>query len=263
MDYIQAIELRHAVRTYNKNIALTDEQITQVKQDIKDAESPFGGEIQVKLHKFNLEGSIKPTTYGAIDGASWYILIGIADNQESYLTAGFKMGKVALQLIGMGLGTNFLTDTFKGSTFAKIADFGPETPLHVIMPVGVPAEKMRLTEKLTHFALGSSNRKAFDDLFSEDDFGKPVSVENPFHKPLEYMRTAPSAYNKQPWRALVKGNTVYFYETDAADATFGVGIALSIFYYSLLQLGLKGSFAQPDGAPDHDGYKPLAKFTLD
>lgn len=212
MDYIKAIELRRAVRTYDASRPMTDKQISVIRKTIEEAQSPFGGQVAVRLHKFDLTGKQTPSTYGSVSGASWFMLVGFPEDKESMLSAGFRQAQVALKIFSMGLGTNWMTDTFKGSQFIEAAGFPASTPLHVIMPVGYPAEKQRMVEKLTHKFLGSASRKPYDTLFFSGNFDKPVDKDSPFYRPLEYMRSAPSAYNKQPWRALVDGRRIYFYQ---------------------------------------------------
>ncbi|MDE5849316.1 MAG: hypothetical protein K2H38_04170 [Muribaculaceae bacterium] len=162
MDYIKAMEARRAVRTYNPDKPLSDKEISEIQESIDSAESPFGGHVAVKMHHFDLEGKQTPSTYGSVSGASWYMLVGFPEDRNSALSAGFKQAQVALTIFSMGLGTNWMTDTFSGSVFQKAADFPSETPLHVIMPVGYPADKQRLVEKLTHKMLGSATITFFE-----------------------------------------------------------------------------------------------------
>lgn len=256
MNYIADMEARKAVRTFNPDKPVSDAQIEEIKKAIQDARSPFGGEIAVKMHRFDLKGKLKPSTYGSVEGAAWYILIGIADNPESYLSTGFRMEQVVLKIFDMGLGTNFMTDTFRGGAFADAADFPTATPLHVIMPVGMPAERERFVEKLTHMALKSRTRKPFEETFGD------VSEDSVFRMPLEMMRLAPSGYNRQPWRAVVDGNTVWFYQVPSDDSLIGMGNGLANFYLALKQSGNDGSFSSPENAPVRDGWQPVTKFTL-
>lgn len=256
MDYIADIEKRKAVRTFDATKPLTQEQTERIRKAIDSAVSPFGGNISVKLHKFDLKGKLKPSTYGSVEGASWYILVGIEDTPESYLTAGFRMEQVDIQIVDMGLGTNFMTDTFRSGAFTEAAGFPSDTPLHVIMPVGVPAEKERLVEKITHLALKSRSRKPFEETFGD------VPEESVFRMPLEMMRLAPSAYNKQPWRAQVDGNSVWFYQEPSTDSLIGMGTGLANFFLALRQEGKEGKFTKPADAPMHDGWEFVTKFTL-
>lgn len=257
MNYIADMEARRAVRTFNTSKPLSATQVGEIKKAIEGAASPFGGTISVKMHKFDLKGKLKPSTYGSVEGAEWYILVGIARTPESYLTTGFRMEQVVLKIVDMGLGTNFMTDTFKGGAFADAAGFPEETPLHVIMPVGTPADKERLIEKMTHLALKSRTRRPFEETFGD------VAESSPFRQPLEMMRLAPSAYNKQPWRAHVDGNAVWFYQAPSDDSLIGMGNGLANFWLTLRQNGLYGKWSEPADAPMHEGWQPVTKFTLD
>lgn len=260
MDYIKAIEDRHSVRTFNPEKPLSEKEIAEIQEAIDRAESPFKGYVEIGLHQFNLKGNQRPSTYGSVSGARWYILVGFSEDRDSELSAGFKTAQVALKIFSIGLGTNWMTDTFKGSVFSAAANFPDSTPLGIIMPVGYPAEKPKLAERLTHRIIGSASRKPFDTLFFEGDFATPVSDRNPFYKPLQYMRSAPSAYNKQPWRALVKENVIYFYQTPGKDSLIGMGIGLAMFYFSLIQLGGKGTWGGVGNAPAREGWEPIVSF---
>lgn len=262
MDYIKAIEDRHAVRSYDASRHLTNNDITTIRNAIEEAQSPFGGDVVVTLHKFDLEGKQTPSTYGSVSGANWFMLVGFPEDKDSMLSAGFRQAQVALKIFSMGLGTNWMTDTFKGSQFIEAAQFPDSTPLHVIMPVGYPAEKQRLVEKLTHKVLGSGSRKPFDALFFSGNFDKPVDKASPFYMPLEYMRSAPSAYNKQPWRALVDDKRIFFYQEPSRDSLIGMGIGLAQFYFSLIQLGFSGKWVADEKMPEHEGWDPITVFEL-
>lgn len=255
MNIIEAIRARHAVRTYKKDAEVTPEQIQAIQKKIDETTSPFGGEIAVKLHHFDLTKET-PNTYGSVKGASWYILVGASDTPESILTLGFRMEQVALKIFEMGLGVNFITATFKGSSFITAADFPDITPLRVIMPFGVPSGKERLVEKLTHFFMKSRDRKPFDETF------EGVDKNSVFREPLEMMRLAPSAYNRQPWRAVVDGNSVWFYQVPSHNSLIGVGNGLANFYLTLKYNGKEGTFSKPTDAPSREGWEFVNKFTL-
>lgn len=255
MNIVQAMKMRHAVRTFKKDAELTPQQIADIRKAIDESYSPFGGEITVRLHKFDLDKE-KPNTYGSVEGASWYILIGASDTPESILTLGFRMEQVVLKIFEMGLGVNFITATFKGSSFIDAAKMPERTPLRVIMPFGVPSGKERIIEKLTHLFMRSRKRKPFKETFENVEKG---SV---FYEPLEMMRLAPSAYNRQPWRAIVEDNAIWFYHIPSHNSLIGMGNGLCNFYFTLKQNGYDGTFSKSDNAPVHDGWEYVTKFTL-
>ena len=90
-------------------------------------------------------------------------------------------------------------------------------------------------------------------MFFQDDFQTPLSKEqeDKFAFPLEMVRLAPSASNKQPWRILLKDGNVHFFEYKTpkySDAfaydiqRIDMGIAAAHFNHSVKELGISGKF---------------------
>lgn len=263
MNIKDIIRARKSVRTFDENRSLTASDVEAIENAIKEANSPFGGKYTIEFKKFNLKGPQSPSTYGTISGASWYLLMGIHDDETSALSAGFAMEQVVLKATGLDLGTCWMALTFKGKDFMHDSDMPADQPLRIISPVGFPAKKKRIIESLTRFSLGSANRKPMDDLFSEGSFGQPVSKENPLYEPLEMMRLAPSAKNTQPWRALVQGDSVWFYYVDKSEASLlDLGIGLCHFYLTLKASGGDGTWSKAEDAPERKDYIPVMKFTI-
>lgn len=258
----EIIVKRVSVRTYDGSRQLSDEVVEQIRQSIANASAPFGGKFTIDFKKFDLKGPQSPSTYGVVSGASWYLLMGIHDDEISALSAGYAMEKVVLEATGIGLGTCWMALTFKGSDFTKESQMPADEPLRIISPVGYPAAKRKMLESLTRVTLGSSRRKPMDDLFSEGDFGTPVRVDSVFYEALSMMRLAPSAKNTQPWRALVRGNEVWFYYEKKSEASIlDLGIGLCHFDLTLKAAGREGTWAKSTDAPQRKGYIPVIKYS--
>lgn len=248
------ISERSSVRTFDKQRPLSQQDVETLRDAVSGATTPFGGKISIALKEFAIEGTFKPSTYGTINGASWYFLMGTDSSEEAQLSLGFRMEQVVLKATSMGLGTCWIAATFKGTTFASAADFPEDTPLQIVMPVGYPAQKKSILEKITRAAAGSAKRKPMADLFI-------VGPESKFYEPLEMMRLAPSSTNSQPWRAMVEGGTVYFYYENKSKASIlDLGIGLSHFYLSAKENGIEGELSICREAPAHDKWIPLVKF---
>lgn len=248
------IEERRSVRSFNTNKPMTEKEAATLRSAFDDAQSPFGGKVSVELKQFDLEGDFRPSTYGTISGASWYFLMGTDSTEEAQLSLGFRMEQVVLKATSMGLGTCWIAATFKGTTFADAAKFPAATPLQVVMPVGYPAEKKSIKEKLMRATLGSAKRKPMADLFI-------VKEDSDFYEPLEMMRLAPSSTNSQPWRAEVDGEAVYFYYEKKSEASIlDLGIGLSHFYLAAKEKGIEGDLSICKKAPAHSKWIPLVKF---
>lgn len=83
-----------------------------------------------------------------------------------------------------------------------------------VTPVGYPAKKNALRENMMRKGVRADTRYDLSAIVFEGEAGKPLSEKSRerFGKALEHVRWAPSAVNKQPWRMIVKDETVFFYE---------------------------------------------------
>lgn len=264
MTIEDAIINRKSVRTFNTQISLTENQIDEIKNAIANATSPFGNEFTIFLKKFDLKGPQKPGTYGTISGAEWYLLLGISDSSPfAPLSAGFAMEQVILKATELGLGTCWIALTFNKEAFAHSTDFPEGESLKIISPIGFPAKHRRLLESLTRVSLGSSNRLSFDKLFFNNNFEEPVKESNVYYNALQMMRLAPSAKNSQPWRALIKGNDIYFYYINKSESSLlDLGIALCHFDLTLKSEGKSGEWILTENTPVHKNYIPVVKYSL-
>ena len=249
MNIIDIIKRRKSVRSFNGK-PLSPEMADKLHEAIKDSDSPFGGNVTIRLKYFDLKAGYKPGTYGMIKGATNFFLLGYGSDEESALAAGFRFEQVVLKACEMELGTCWIAGTFKGQDFDRDETWPEGENLRGVCPVGIP-EKPRLFEKLGRMAMGSDRRKPFGELFYADDFKQPLSPDGHFGESLEMMRLAPSSTNSQPWRALVKCDTVHFYYKPKSHlSTLDCGIGLSHFYLTEKYLGRKGEFyRQPDSLP--------------
>ncbi len=252
MNIIEAIKQRRSVRSFDGE-SLTGEQKTMLGNAIAESTSPFGGSVSIRLKHFDLKAGYKPSTYGTIRGAEDYFLLGIADGEDSALSAGYRFEQVVLKAGMAGLGTCWIAATFKGSVFNRDETWPDGEQLRIVCPVGTPAG-MGFREKLTRLAVGSKNRKPFDELFLSIDGKTSVDTDSTFHEALEMMRLAPSSTNSQPWRALVADDAVHFYYIDKSEASvLDTGIGICHFDLTMQYQGKKGSFSKlstPPSAPD-------------
>lgn len=260
MNIIEAIKTRKSVRTFTGS-PLTAEQSGAIRKAIAEATEPFGAQVSIKLAEVDLDGPYKPGTYGVITGASSYLLMGIADNRESQLGAGFLMEQVVLRATEMGLGSCWIAATFKNSDFEAKANFGDERPLRIVIPVGEPAGHKRFLEKATRYLVKSDKRKPFGELFYSGDFEHPLPENSQFAEALEMMRLAPSSTNSQPWRAVVEGDKVHFYYADKSKCSIlDCGIGICHFYLTEQYNNTPGTFTHASH-PRTEKYHYLTTYT--
>jgi hypothetical protein len=74
---------------------------------------------------------------------------------------------------------------------------------------------MSLRESMMRKGVKADSRLPFEELFFSGSFDTPLTPgeAGKLKEALEMVRLAPSAVNKQPWRAVVCGDRVHFYET--------------------------------------------------
>lgn len=96
MNIIEVIKERRSVRSFNGE-SLSQAQRNELKNAINTVESPFGGNVTIRLQSFDIKDGFKPSTYGMIKGAVDFFLLGIKDDKQSALTAGFKFEQVVLK----------------------------------------------------------------------------------------------------------------------------------------------------------------------
>ena len=103
--------------------------------------------------------------------------------------------------------------------------------------------------------LKADERIPFEQLFFDKQYGNQLAISSAgiYADALEMARWAPSAGNKQPWRAVVSDDVVHFYkEKSLKDSPLGdvqkvdVGIALAHFDLTMREDGHNGRFVETD-----------------
>lgn len=248
----ELVKTRRSVRTYT-NTPIPQEMKDQISNYIQTLKSPFPAETAFKLIETLQEpNGVKLGTYGMIKGAS--VFIGAAtDNSEFAVEGlGYEFEQLILFLTSHGLGTCWLGGTFNRGEFKKAMGCADGALFPAISPVGY-FERKSFRETLVRGVARSDTRKAWENLYFEGDFKTPLKSEvaGTYAFPLEMVRLAPSASNKQPWRIVKSGDTYHFYEykTPGYSGAFNfdmqgidMGIAACHFHLAVLEKGLKGSF---------------------
>ena len=250
----EIIKSRRSVRTFN-NTALSEEQKAQINQYMEHVESPFEGALRFKLidKENSADSSKKIGTYGVINGAKQFICIAIKKNEpNAILNLGYTFEKIVLFLTSLNLGTCWLGGTFNRGSFAAAMQLQEDEMLPIVSPVGKAAVNKSLLEKMMRRVSGGDNRKPFNTIFFLNNFETPLTEElaSVYKTPLEMVRVAPSASNKQPWKILKIGNDFHFYinhkdgySTSINDFSKNdLGIAMCHFELTAIEKGLKGKW---------------------
>lgn len=249
------IRQRKSIRTFDGK-PLREEDRSALEAYMASLTNPFSVPVIFRL----LDGKEHGLSSAVIVGTDTYLAAKVEKVPNFEIAYGYSFEKVCLYALSRGLGTVMLAASLSRAAFEKAMEVKEGEVMPVASPVGYPAEKQSIRESLMRKGLKADERKPFDRLFFEGNFNQPLLQTNPYAKALEMARWAPSAGNGQPWRAVVDGDSIHFYEAKSMkDSSLGdiqkvdVGIALSHFDMTMEE-AFKGtySFSEPVIAAPED-----------
>ena len=259
MTIIETIKTRISCRTYS-NRAIEPEKLAELRQFLaSNTKTPFGSKVRFLLLDFDEMkiGELKNlTTYGVIKGARQFIAGTVEKQPRAMEDYGYCMEKNILKATSMGLGTCLLGGTFRRSGFADKISLDEGELLPVISPVGYSNNKRSVVDRMFRFVAASDKRKPRHEPFYLHDIDTFLDKENSgrFDTPIECVRIAPSASNKQPWRIIKgKGQDAFHYYLkrtpgyenivkDIKLQNVDMGIAMCHFDLSARELGFTGDW---------------------
>jgi nitroreductase len=223
---------------------------------------PFGTDVRFVLLAATEEdrGALRGLgTYGFIKGATAFLVGAAPETHRNLEDFGFLMECLLLHATDLGLGTCWLGGTFTKSRFAERISLRPGETVPAISAVGYMADRRGITDSLVRQQAGSDRRLAWERLFFEKGFSRPLSREaaGAYAVPLEMARLGPSASNRQPWRIVHEEGAWHFclrrtsgYRDnplmkimDIADMQrIDMGIALCHFELAARELALPGAW---------------------
>ncbi|HOW18041.1 MAG TPA: nitroreductase family protein [Phycisphaerae bacterium] len=254
-----AIRKRVSCRTYDDRVP--DEETKRTLKDFfrENSRGPFGNALRFELIDLTEaeRAELKTLgTYGVIRGAALYIAGAVRKGPRALEDYGYGMERNILYATSLGLGTCWLGGTLNRAGFARKIALAENELMPAISPVGCPAQKRTLTDRVFRFMAKSDRRKPWEDLFFDGRPGNPLTREQagPFAEALEAVRIGPSASNRQPWRVVREGAAWHFFlqRTPGYDKMTGevklqdvdMGIALCHFELAVSEPGIGGSWQQ-------------------
>ena len=250
----QTVKARYSVRTYEQR-TLPAELKEKLNRYAAVLANPFSVKVSFRLlEAVTREGGQKLGTYGMIKGASEFIGATVPDCALALEALGYDFEKLILYATHLGLGTCWLGGTFTRSAFTAAMQVKPDALFPAISPVGYPAKK-RFAENLVRKVTKADSREPWSALFFNDTFNAPLTENEAgtYAFPLEMLRLAPSASNKQPWRIVRDANAFHFYEQKAPGYSdklsvdiqrVDIGIGACHFHLAALEKDLPGRFEQ-------------------
>jgi len=269
---VELIKARKSSRTY-KEIDIESETIQKLNDFIAkiNKESKISARFVFTRNEDAESAAAKKLgTYGVIKGANSFI-VGVLDKGEkNALEFGRLFEKIILFATDLGLATCWLGGTFKKGDFAKNLSLAENEFIPIVSPVGYEKDKLRVVESAMRTVIGADKRKPWSELFFEENGSTPLNEISaaPYAVPLEMVRLAPSASNKQPWRIIKDNKTLHFYvcRTKGYGVTGydmqknDIGIAKCHFELTANELGLKGNWQGMKNMPIPTGFEYVCSW---
>lgn len=252
MKITEAIRQRYSVRTYTGK-PLDAATIGKIKEYIAGLEAPFGVRCRIDmLHANTGAEPVKIGSYGSVKGAADFITLAIEEGPLAEEGAAYIFEQAVLYCTSLGLGTCWLGGLSNKGYIGRLLNLNPGEKLRIVSPVGYASDKHHLS-LLTIFGKPKPKpRKPFTANFFHSQFGTPLTEAQAglFAEPLEMVRLAPSANNKQSWRVVMDERALHFYRTPSMGFdSLDLGIALCHFEQTCRELNIPGHYEILDSAP--------------
>lgn len=252
MNMIEAIKTRRSVRTFDGRM-IDDELKQKILSYAQHIENPFNIPVEFKFLDANEYGLVCPV----VNGTDLYVGGKVKNIPYASVAFGYSFECFVLYAQSLGLGTVWLGGTMNRTAFENAMDLDENEMMPCASPVGYVAKKMSMRESMMRKAIKADERLPFEELFYDETQNIPLTKERAgdWKEPLEMVRHAPSAVNKQPWRAIVKDNVIHFYlkrskglekERDLDMQMIDMGIALCHFKLGAEEYNLNIEFMQTD-----------------
>lgn len=261
------VAARRSCRTYRPLPLAVDDRQYLVDAMRSLPRPPFGGSARFALAAAvpGDSDALKGLgTYGFIKHPAGFIIGAAHDTAAPGVLEdfGYLMECLVLMATDRDLGTCWLGGSFTKSSFAtRIAAVAGET-VPAVIALGY-ADDQRVMERLLRMGAGADHRLPPEDLFFDGDFDHPLprGAAGLLEGPLELVRRAPSASNRQPWRVVAasQGRWHFYCQRSAGyrtrnQALFGVedmqridmGIALCHFELGCRELNRAGRWLCED-----------------
>lgn len=263
-DIKKHIKARRSVRSFDGR-PLDEATKAQLMAYAKDIQNPFNLPVEFKYLEAKRDGLNCPV----VSGTELYVGGKIKNVPNANEAFGYTFEEFILYAQSLGLGTVWLGGTMNRDAYERAMNLAEDEMMPCATPVGYTAQKMSVREIMMRKAIKADERQSFEELFFDGDFTSPLTKEKAgaLAEPLEMVRLAPSAVNKQPWRVVVADNAAHFYlqrrkgsankshQSKLDMQKVDMGIALCHFALTAKENGLQLTFIQeePEIARNFEG----------
>ena len=279
-DIQTLIRQRYSCRTYAQTQLSDDDLDILHAAANKDLPGPFSNRVRTEIvsaSKKNAAELKRLGTYGFIKNPMGFIIIATQDTQAAMVDVGYLIEILILRATDLGIGTCWLGGTFTKSRFARSINLAADEIIPAVISIGYPLNHQALMDRISRIYAGSDRRSPWHQLFYNGSFNQPLTPNEAgqYQEPLEMVRLAPSASNKQPWRIVHLDDQFNFYLQrtknypaplankilSLADLqSVDMGIAMAHFELSAMEAGLSGEWLLND--PDLPVDKPGIEYIM-
>jgi len=212
----ETVHQRYSCRSY-REAPLSPEHCTLLEEAIAQLKpGPFGSVNRFKLvaSSGQDEKALRGLgTYGYIHSPQAFIIGASHSSSKNLQDFGYQMEILVLKTTEMGLGSCWLGGSFTRSSFSHRISASSDEIIPAVCSLGYPVSDGRPSTDRIGNRAGAQKRFSWEKIFFQ---GKPDEALNQISAaayafPLEMVRLAPSASNKQPWRIIQEGNHFHFY----------------------------------------------------
>lgn len=262
----ELIHQRFSCRTYQKR-PLSEEDRSGLEAFFPSCTAgPRGNQTRFRIlpaSKYDQRSLPRLGTYGFIKDPAAFIVGALPISPGALEDFGYCMELLVLKATELGLGSCWLGGTFTKSRFARLMDLHAGEEIPAVISLGYPAGQQAWLDRAARTYAGADQRLPWDQLFFTERWAEPIrkSGAGASLAPLELLRLAPSASNKQPWRLLHSQGRWHFYlerTSNYPSPVFGyilgiadlqqidIGIAMAHFELGLEENGRSGEWIVAD-----------------
>ena len=199
---------RRSVRTFDGE-RLRAEDLEKLSSYMAELKNPYGIPVECRL----LDAKKQVLKCPVVTGTDLYVGAKAKRAPHVEEAFGYSFEMLVLYAQSLGIGTVWVGGTMDRAAFERAMDLEADEMMPCMSPLGYPAKKMSIKESMMRKGIKADSRNPFESMFFDGAFDMPLTPEKAgvFSHPLEMVRWAPSAVNRQPWRVVVKENAAHFY----------------------------------------------------
>ena len=266
-QYSKLVRERRSVRTFDGQ-GIRSEVLEQLKSFAGSCSNPYGIPMEFRFLNAKEHGLKSPV----IAGTEEYVAVKLKRVPHFEEALGYAMEQFVLDAWSVGIGTTWIGGTMDRQAFEKAMELSEDEVMPCVSPIGHAAKRMSIKETVMRKGVGADRRKAFEELFYTDGFDRPMKEDEAGELllPLQMVKCAPSAVNKQPWRVVVTESDIHFYMAKGKgfeSSSVGnmqkidMGIALCHFALGAEEAGLDVEFEINDpGIPVPEKTEYIATY---